>query len=359
MHQPFKSKYNSNIRLSRLLLSVILFLTVQIQISNAQPGGGGGIRILNINDYNGTPFVKGDSSLRIQHFVLSKREQREKYPIDEFKYNQYDFAGKLQTFYYIPPYIIERNKRSKIPNQRIKLLYENDTMIIDFIDVLQENGAGVSDIVTNIYFKPGYYKSYRNPRDKIDGFENNRDRKTILAALSKGINAGSDELLISHGLMKHIPDPDLENKKLERNRKICKSELVLEPFFRLCENQINVNDSLINLEVENISEPVDSISLLHYIYYFSFDSRANKNKLRELHLANERLNSFKTHKITLNGNYFSGVFKLAVPFHNRGISTSFSGFDLWVLKYSEGKLLTFDILTDVDIISEQQLVRPN
>jgi hypothetical protein len=129
MQQSFKSKYNSNIRLSRLLLSVILFLTVQIQISNAQPGGGGGIRILNINDYNGTPFVKGDSSLRIQHFVLSKSEQREKYPIDEFKYNQYDFAGKLQTFYYIPPYIIERNKRLKIRQSQNKFIEK--TMIID------------------------------------------------------------------------------------------------------------------------------------------------------------------------------------------------------------------------------------
>lgn len=144
MPQSFKSKYNFKIRLSKLLLNVILFLTLLIQISNAQPGGGGGIRILNINDYNGTPFVKGDSSLRIQHFVLSKREQREMYTIYELNYNKYDFAGKFQTFYYIPPYIIERNKRSEIPNQSIKLLYENDTMIIDFIDVLQENGAGVS-----------------------------------------------------------------------------------------------------------------------------------------------------------------------------------------------------------------------
>lgn len=343
--------------MNKRLIILLLFQTM-IHAAFAQPGGGGGIRILNILDYSGKHILKGDTNLQIQLFALSNNEKKQKFQIPPGLESKYEYYDKAHTFFYLPPFIRNKKKNNYIPNQRLILIYSGDTMTIDFIDVLRDHGAGNSDVVTNIYFKSGYYKSYRNPWNKIKGFWGKKELKEILNAMSNGINTNTDYILVAWGLLKHIPDSGFENKRLERNRKLCVEEIAISPYYRLCEKQITIQDSTINLQIEsNLIRSKDSI-ILHYLYYFSFNYM-NTNDNSEVQLAATKLLSFEKFNLKVNNENFTGILKLAVPFHNAGISSRYSGYNLWIIEYSDGKLIHLNVKNDVDIISEQVLERPN
>ena len=125
----------------------------------------------------------------------------------------------------------------------------------------------------------------------------------------------------------------------------------------MCSHQIESGDGINNLLLQ-ISGDQKVASSLHYIYYFPLDYRGI-NKHKETQLASNTLNSFKKFKLQINGIYYTGILKLAVPFNNAGLSVRYSGFDLWVLEYSDGRMVKSEILSDVDIISEEPLSRPN
>lgn len=343
--------------MSKRILIVFLFQII-IQSTFAQPGGGGGTRILNILDYNGKPILKGDTNLQILHYALSNNEKKQKFQIPPEQNNKHNFYDKYHTFFYLPPYIQSNKKITYIPNQRLILIYLNDTMTIDFIGVLRDNGAGNSDVVTNIYFKSGYYKSYRRPWEKIEGFGEKKERVEILNAMYNGINTNTEYLLVAWGLLKHIPDPNFEIKRLERSRKSCIEEIIISPYYRLCENNITIQDSTINLQSGLFFDNSKDTTILHYCYYFSFNYRST-NQNSEVKLASNILKAFEIFKLKVNNEDYSGILKLVVPFHNAGISSTFSGYNLWILEYSNGKLIKLVKKNDVDIISEQYMGRPN
>lgn len=336
---------------------IVLFFIVFIPSVYAQPGGGGGLRILNILDYSGKPIRQGDANLRIIHFALSKSGEKQSSIIPPGQNRFHTFYDESNTFYYLPPYIQEGNKKTYIPNQRIQLIYSEDTMTIDFIGVMNENGAGHSDMVENIHFNPGYYKSFRNPNDIIEGFGEKKERNDILKAMYKGINTNTDYILKARGLLVHIPDPDSYVKQLKRNRKSCTPEIITAPYSRLCAHQLNIQDSTIHLiDNSGLSDFKDS-SLLHYVYYFSFNYRSRINP--EVQLATTMLESFKKSNLRVNQMRYTGTLKLAVPFHNAGISSSYSGYNLWILEYSKGILTKIEIKNDVSLITEQVQERPH
>lgn len=308
-------------------------------------------------DYSGNSISKNDTLLRIQHFVLSENEKKQKLQIPPKQENNHRIYKPTEVFYFLPPCFMFKNRCRVVPNQRLILIYSQDTMTIDFIGVMNENGAGYSDNIKYIYFRPGYYKTYRNPQDKIEGFGDSKERMDILNALHNGINTSTDHILKSRGLLLHLPDPNEENKRLERLRKACLEELVQAPFYRLCEHQIDLHDSTIYLKTARITPAGKDSNLMHLIYYFSFRHYAI-NPNAEFKKASEKLQPFQTFNLNVNGEPYSGILKLAVPFNNAGISSKYSGCDLWLLTYDNGILMGLQIKHDVDIISEHGVARP-
>lgn len=346
------------------ILPIILFFLALTHSAIAQPGGGGGIRILNILDNTGKPFIKGDSILQIKLYTLSKNEKKIDFEIQANQELNHQFGGKGNTRFYLPPYIREKTKTIKLPNQRLLLIYLNDTMTIDFIDVLPPNGAGNSDVVTNIYFKSGYYKSYRVPAKKSEEFwtgkvSSEKEKKEVLNALLNGINTNTDYILVGFGLLKHVPDPNLENKKLQRQRENCK-ESVNGKYYTLCFNNMETQDmdSTITISVNQNSDSLASSDSLHFYYFFMFNARQDMHN-SETKLANSLLRKLTSYKIKINGNYFSGQIKFAVAYYNAGISSTYGMYIIYVNHYKEGKLVKSNVLYDVNPHTEERIERHN
>lgn len=319
----------------------------------AQPGRGGGLCILNIYDYAGKPFQKDyDTLLKIHHFALSENGDKQLFSIEPKQEKNHSFSQKEKTFFYLPPYIGYIPEERKLPNQRLVLIYSNDTMTIDFIDVIADNGSGYSQVVENIYFNPGYYKSYREPSKVIKGFSEDTfvkesDRNELSKALLNGINTNTDYILVAWNLLKYIPDLNLENKRLRRSRNSCKEEVVLKKYYTLCEKKITIKGNVIEILTESKPTIINKKSTFHFYYYYSFSGRfigqTEEDKLaRDILLSIEKLN------LRVNGKNYTGIIKLAIGFTDAGISSTYSGTGVWIIEYLNGNKININKLIDVD-----------
>jgi|GEM_PF-2925593 len=339
--------------------TILLLLFIAISAS-AQPGGGGGLEILNVLDHDGNIISKKDTSLKIQHYILSNKTYK--------VINEYSMTGrereneKHSAFIYLPDYIIRKNKRIITANQRLTLIYKNDTMTIDFIDIRQENGAGLTDIMEQVWFQSGYFKCYLRPqKSHITRWEEinltSKQKNEMLHLLEQGIVPSTLFRLKTVGLIEHIPDPNLENKRLRRERENCQGSTVGK-YVNLCYDRINIDnkDSTINISTKLLPTIIDSTDYLRFLYYFQFDGWFGVNN-PETQLANYTLVKLISYRIKMNGRFFSGKIKFAVFYNRAGISRTYSKYMVYENSYQDGKLLKSTILNDVNIFTDELMER--
>ncbi len=340
----------------RRFFSLTLMLFLFIGQPWAQPGGGGGLRILQIYDREGKLLTRENPTIMIKHYALSDNGTKIKFQIPDSISDHYRFYDRASTFMFLPPHIRQGRKSKALPNQRICLIQDTDTMTIDFMDIINENGAGHSDMVKIIQFRSGYYKNYRNPAVKIENFGLKKERSEILMALMNGINVQTDLTLYAWGLMEYVPDPNAMNKMLERSRKSCKPEKFKADYYRLCYHNITLIDSTILLD--DIFQPIHIGYQKHLklSYYFTFHSYSIGLYKEEV-LARNQLMAFEKYALKVNNELYDGTLRLAVPFIG-GISTRYSGFDVWIITYSNGRVQSIEKLRDVDVINESPRIRP-
>jgi len=119
----------------------------------AQPGGGGGLYILNLKANGINTPSKAFNTLDILQMHLSH------FPDGEVDMASRGFSGNLSYDVYSPRESC-RTYYSCPANWRLRWKVEADSMIIDFEDVFPENGAGYTPVLDTLIFKPGHFRMH-------------------------------------------------------------------------------------------------------------------------------------------------------------------------------------------------------
>ncbi|MGV3611493.1 MAG: hypothetical protein ACO1N0_11120 [Fluviicola sp.] len=159
-----------------------------------------------------------------------------------------------------------------------------------------------------------------------------------------------------------------DTRRVNRNSFV--EKLIRAPYYRLSEKQIALKDSTICLQSKTGSKDSNDVNSLHFVYYYSFkrnqhprrprnpeDRKAAAESQAQSKLAVKTLQSFEKFDLKLNNKNYSGIMKLAVPFENQGVRFQDDGYNLWILEYTNGKLVNLIIKKDVNIITEEHPTR--
>lgn len=130
------------------LLLVFLVLIFKFPVV-AQPGGGGGIEIGGYYDQYGKP-IHNDPLLEVRIFRL-KEISISSEMWETFKSNLFTLRNDNH-----------RGTNCDDDNQRLMIVYKNDTMVLDVIGIIGENGAGIVHRLDRIVFMPGYHRYFQS-----------------------------------------------------------------------------------------------------------------------------------------------------------------------------------------------------
>jgi hypothetical protein len=329
---------------------ILLFCSTLI----AQPGGGGGLQIMNLYGYDS---LQKDTSLKIQHFILSKKKHKviEEFLLSQEDVSYYHFYQKELTYIYLPPYIRKGSKSIKVPNQRLQIIYKGDTMIIDFIDVFPENPSGNTDRIDKIFFVAGYFKWFRDPSKTIASFWSNpktteKQRNDIQYRLNRNLDNTTIPELQSLGLL--IFKPNLvvrERVMIELHQCFDTAYSWNFGFHNLCYDKISDNGEY--MDINTIAMPISEDSLVSYKFIYQ-----NKYYPGEIYhvYKSRRLESdsmllkLKTKKLMINGNVFTGRLLIATRFYLQTVQR-YNGYNITTLTFKDGKLVDDIFIHDVDL----------
>jgi tetratricopeptide (TPR) repeat protein len=174
---------------------ILLFFFLSIQLY-AQPGGGGGLCIANI--YDSSLEKIAFEKLIVRTFVLKNNKIYQE-NFSQQKSSRYSCAEKG---IYLPPTEDLDGDRFTDKNsaQRVLIIYKKDTMLIDFFNILGENGMGNIDIMDSVLLQKGYFKYDR-------GFR--ADNKTHRATMKPGLTIANRKILIDEAYLEYNPKIDL------------------------------------------------------------------------------------------------------------------------------------------------------
>ncbi len=220
---------------------ILIFLTGQLY---SQPGGGGGLLISNIynNKYEKLNILT-DTTLKLRTFNLlrdsiyqetfireifvtekGKMRINQEYfkfgpfPKKDMNVDGYDNNESNQNnfvFGLIPTDDIDEDGYGDSEsNQRIYIVYKKDTMIIDFIGVIGENGGGNSDRMDSLVIQHGYFK-YKRAKEYWQKYfykdynENKEEFKRTKKLMHNGLTFHSVKLLSEKAYIEYCPDIDI------------------------------------------------------------------------------------------------------------------------------------------------------
>lgn len=156
------------------LLFIIVYLLIS-DVLNAQPGGGGGLRITNLYNQKGEKInIYSDSSTKIRTFILRNDSLiKETFIFQDLIKRQQALTSQnpyQQNFVLalVAPHFTERKPHEPYNKfgQRLLITYKNDTMMMDIYGIISPNGAGHIDRMDSLFFKKGHYKFFT--KRKID-----------------------------------------------------------------------------------------------------------------------------------------------------------------------------------------------
>jgi hypothetical protein len=347
-------------------LAIFVLLTVMTNSVMAQPGGGGGLQVMKIYDADGVMISKSDTGLRIRQYILSGKNNRVKREIMPDGMNsRFNYANKVYTHIFLPPYILQKNQRKAAPNQRVQLLYNNDTMTIDFIGIIGENPAGNTDHMERINFKPGYFKSYRNPHQSHSRFWNDtaltlKQKNEIFNLLYQGLDDVAVYQLQNLGLLEYIPPVPSKIIRPRPSKRIrCSDTVIYNGYNVLCHVNIVMKEG--NIEITSSAKPIiiDSVGQCYKFYYYfpfnPFSRDVSENEQKDGHTF---LREIRTAQLTINKQLFSGCVRISTTSYlMRAGNTNHSVYSILVLYYQNGKVVREENLHDVDPKTEQPIER--
>ncbi len=137
----------------------------------------------------------------------------------------------------------------------------------------------------------------------------------------------------------------------------CKEEKVGKTYFSICSENIVTEKKKLTLTTKAVPKKIDNKNTVKIVHYYVADRKSKATDEVFLEYA-KFLNNLETHQFYLNGKEFTGILKIALPFKNEGTSTSYSGYDLLIVEFAEGKFVSKSKLDDVELEKEKKVVRP-
>lgn len=136
----------------------------------------------------------------------------------------------------------------------------------------------------------------------------------------------------------------------------CKEAKVGKTYFSICPDNIVTEKKKILLTTKAVPKKIDNKNTIKIVHYYVADRKSNATDEVFLEYA-KFINNLETHLLLINGKEFTGVLKIAVPFKNEGTGTTYSGYDLMVFEFAEGKFVSKSKLTDVELEKETKVAR--
>jgi len=158
--------------MTRIITILFVFISIEIY---AQPGGGGGLNIENLYSKSLKRINIFDENLKIRYFVITDTS---------YKSNIFEEIKKEEKTTFICHCNFENENSKYDNNQRIELIYKEDTMIVDFLQIMPANPMGIKSSIDSLVIMKGYFRYYRNPFDCIDKIY---DNPQFVEKLSYGI----------------------------------------------------------------------------------------------------------------------------------------------------------------------------
>jgi hypothetical protein len=137
----------------------------------------------------------------------------------------------------------------------------------------------------------------------------------------------------------------------------CNEQKVGRSYFSICSSNIVTEKKKLYLTTKAIPKKIDGKNTFKVVHYYVSNRRTTETD--ELFLEYSKfLNNLETHEFFLNGKVFTGVLKIALPFKNAGVSTTYDGYDLLTYEFKEGRFVSKNKLTDVELEKEKAVIRP-
>ncbi len=181
--------------------TVLLFLFAAKE-SLAQPGGGGGLYIMQLYDADKKLIQKNDPFLKLQQFILSKKKKPKEYTKKDWLYD-YRNVDTTAAHIYIPSVIKKGSGEQYLPDVQLLLIFHRDTMIIDLIGMRRPNAGAYVDVMEKIEFKPGYFRCLRDPYQQLPNYIAHPQQNEMRKLLDTGLTDSTLDRLVHFGLLQY------------------------------------------------------------------------------------------------------------------------------------------------------------
>lgn len=137
----------------------------------------------------------------------------------------------------------------------------------------------------------------------------------------------------------------------------CKEQKVGRTYFSICPDNIVTEKKKLFLTTKSVPKRIDGKNTFKVVHYYVSNRKTVETD--EIFLEYSKfLNNLETHEFFVNGKEFTGILKIALPFKNAGVSTNYSGYDLLTYEFKEGRFVSKNKVTDVELEKEKAMIRP-
>jgi hypothetical protein len=324
---------------------LIAFFSISLATSLfAQPGGGGGLNISYITEFfTADTLQPNDPKLRIRQHVLDRRCEKILYtfpgsPVGDRDNNAFD----RKTIYL--PHTYDEGKAHPALNQRLEILYGVDTMVIDFVGISGENGAGRTDQMDEIRFTPGYFRLHLMQSERFDScwamrpqFPDQLDK--LREDLGKGITPSTMNNLMAWNILDKAFNPRMDIIMARYNREMC-TETDGNQFpwkTRLCPDMMKLSSGQLRLSTIQSARSVEDTLYLRYHYYFTFDNPSRHRiagrdaerllipiyPAEEAALAQSYIDALTQRTLYVNNVPYTGIIALDVTRYRPGVESMY------------------------------------
>jgi hypothetical protein len=177
-------------------IGILLIELMLLNIAQAQPGGGGGLNIRHYYAKDNNKIICIDSLIAVKQYSISGSRK----VINQVNTNgfllamNYNYAGKY-----------EHNQTN---NRRLLICYKRKKMIIDFMNLMQENGAGYTQTMDSIVFDNKHWVCKLNT-DYVQS-KTNILSTTIDQKLQNGLTTHSTKVLLETSVLAAIEPMNLD-----------------------------------------------------------------------------------------------------------------------------------------------------
>ncbi len=177
-----------------------LFLFSKTLVS-AQPGGGGGLCIGGFYDKQRQKIdIFTDKNIEIRSFGLQNGKLL--YESKLFQYQPANYKGKPQTDFCLLKNIEDREPNDRQNDQRLYIKYKGETMVLDLLNIMGENGMGNHDEMDSVVVHSGYFCYDRDVKARYlrqeRGGETRKNTKN-------GLTPNTQTFLIGKNILKVTP----------------------------------------------------------------------------------------------------------------------------------------------------------